>query len=339
VRHLIVFVVAFLVSVLTQGVAVAQPSVYLVFDGIDGLVEVPNYNGFSIGTTGALTVEAFIRPDGWMLPDTCLDPGLPPYVQSSPYFTETEDATGATPSSRYVHWLGKGEGSGPTAQQEWTFRIYSCDHVQINSTGQAEYRAGRVSFYVFNLSTPAGVQNEGVGSYHQPGFGKFQSDPLWQPGQWIHVVGLADGDRTYLYVDGQFKNCDRYTASDGTDLRDPRNPSRRCPTHTFQGAQLVITPQAGTAPLRMAHRDRASFLQGALSQVRIWNRALTESEIGALHDLQIVPADGLVAEYRFDDGCNNVSVSDTAGQGAPNGQLSGGASWFPPCAEAAGTRR
>jgi hypothetical protein len=325
-RTLTFTVIALLILVI-HGVAAAQPGpVYLLFDGIDGQVEIPNHQAFSISTTGALTVEAWMRPDGWMLPDGCLDSDMPPYVQSSPYFDKTEDRTGSTPSSRYVHWLGKGEGSGSTAQQEWTFRMYSCDHVQTNSVGQTERRAGRISFYVFNLSVPDGVQNEGVGSYYQPGFGRFRDDPLWVPDQWIHVVGLADGDRTYIYVDGQFKNCDRYTASDGTDLQDPRDPTRRCPTHSFQGAQLVITPQPGSAPLRMAHRDRNSFLQGALSQVRIWNRALSEQEIRSLHDLQTVPADGLVAEYRLDEGCD-LDVHDTAGLGAPTGRLSGGATW------------
>ncbi len=325
-RNLTVAVIAFLLILVTQGVAAAQLGpVYLLFDGIDGQVEVPNHQAFSVSTTGALTVEAWMRPDAWMLPDACLDSAMPPYVQSSPYFEKTEDTTGSTPSSRYVHWLGKGEGSGSTAQQEWTFRMYSCDHVQINSLGQEERRAGRVSFYVFNLFAAAG-QNEGVGSYYQPGFGKFQDAPLWQPDQWIHVVGLADGDRTYIYVDGQFKNCDRYTASDGTDLQDPRDSTRSCPTHSFQGAQLVTTPQPGTAPLRMAHRDRNSFLKGALSQVRIWNRALSEQEIRNLHDFQTVPADGLVAEYLLNEGCD-VDVHDTAGLGAPTGRLGGGATW------------
>src|SRR5262249_33271564 len=252
----------------------------------------------------------------------------------SPYFETTEDNNPTMPdaSKRYVHWLGKGERSGATGTQEWTFRIYSCDQVQITS-GREERRAGRISFYVFNL-----VGGEGGGSYYQPGFGKFQGDPLWQPDQWIHVVGLADGDRTYLYVDGQFKNCDRYTATDGTDLQDPRDPTRTCPRHPPSGPQLIITPQAGAAPLRMAHRDRASFLKGSLSQVRVWKRALSEQEIQRLHDLAEVPAEGLVAEYRLDEGCG-VDVHDTAGQGAPAGQLRGGATWFPPCGTAPGTVR
>src|SRR5262249_736389 len=156
----------------------------------NGQVEVPSHPAFSVATTGEMTVEAWMRPDGWTLPDTCLDPGMPSYVQSSPYFERTEDR-GTSPSSRYIHWLGKGEGSGASGQQEGVFRMYSCDHVQLNSAGQEERRAGRISFYLFNRSVPSG-QNEGVGSYYQPGFGRFRDEPLWQPGQWIHVVGLAD---------------------------------------------------------------------------------------------------------------------------------------------------
>jgi hypothetical protein len=324
-RSLAVFVIASLLGLPPCTVIGAQPSpLYLQFDGADGQVEVPNHAAFSIAATGQLTVEAWMRPDAWTLPDACLGPHLPPYVQSSPYFQKTEDRSGNTPSSRYVHWLGKGEGSGPIAQQEWAFRIYSCDNVQHDAAGKEERRGGRISFYVFNPSAPSGQQNEGVGSYFQPGFEQFRDDPLWQPGGWIHVVGLADGERTYIYANGRFKKCDRYAA--GTDVQDPRDPTRRCPTHTFEGQPLIITPQAGTAPLRMAHRDRDSFLKGGLSQVRIWSRALTEAEIRDLHDIQAVPPSGLVAQYRLDDGCG-VEARDTAGAGAPAGRLSGGATW------------
>ncbi len=315
---------ALILNLLVGGVPKAEPIPgYLMFDGVDGQVEVPNHSAFSVATTGQLTVEAWMRPDGWTLPAACLGLDTPAYVRSSPYFAATEDRTGSTPSLRYVHWLGKGEGSGPSAQQEWAFRIYSCDHVQ-SAAGQEEHRAGRISFYIFNLFSQTG-QNEGVGSYYQPGFGEFLNEPLWRPDQWIHVVGLADGERTYIYVDGRFKKCDRYAA--GSDLQDPRDPTRICPAHTFQGEQLIITPQVGSAPLRMAHRDRASFLKGALSRVRIWNRALTESEISDLHNLQTIPGTAnLVAEYRLDEGCG-VEVRDTAGKGAPSGMLRGNATW------------
>jgi hypothetical protein len=289
-----------------------------VFGGVSGQVEVPSAPAFSIPTTGQLTVSAWMRPDGWSLPAACLDPSLPPYVSSSPYFGHTEDSAGTEPSARYVHWLGKGEGSGPAGQQEWAFRMYSCDHVQ-TTNGQPEYRAGRISFYVFNASG-----GEGVGSYYQPGFPPlFSNDSLWHPNRWIHVVGIADGERTYVYVDGQFKKCDTYAVA--TSTVDPRGHGT-CPAHTFQGQPLIITPQAGSAPLRMGHRDSNSYFDGALSRVRVWNRALTDQDIQTLHDSDFVPGNGLVAQYRLDEGCGNT-VFDTAGAGAPNGTLSGGATW------------
>jgi hypothetical protein len=103
--------------------ATAQPGpVYLQFNGIDGQVQVCddvcNDPTFSISTTGQLTVEAWMRAaaDAWNLPDACTNSDLP-YVQNSPHFPTTEDNKPDTPApaNRYVHWLGKGEGSGPNA--------------------------------------------------------------------------------------------------------------------------------------------------------------------------------------------------------------------------------
>jgi hypothetical protein len=79
----------------------------------------------------------------------------------------------------YVHWLGKGEGSGDGGQQEWVFRIYNRDDTTENPP-----RPNRVSFYVFN---PDG--RLGVGSYFQ--------DSL-QEGTWMFVVGVANAMRTYI---------------------------------------------------------------------------------------------------------------------------------------------
>lgn len=277
----------------------AQPdTTYLAFDGFSNYVEVPDSADFSPATTGALTVSA------WMRPDTLT-------------FPTTEDNTGASGTSRYVHWLGKGEGSGPTAQQEWTFRMYSDDNTQ--------GRGNRISFYLFNLALPAGVQNEGVGSYYQPGYGKFASDPPFNAGDWIHVVGVADGQRTFIYINGDLKNCDRYTGA--------FDPTDACPIHYYpQGhpyypQQIIITPQHGTAPVRMAHRDRYSFLEGALSKVRIWNRALTSDEVAALYAADSLPANGtsgrLVGQWLLNDGAGNVA-SDSAG--SHNGTIFG-ATW------------
>ena len=150
-----------------------------------------------------------------------------------------------TEGSGYVYWLGKGE----QGQYEWTFRMYSQDNT--------EGRGNRISFYVFNHT--GGL---GIGSY-------FQDD--LQAGDWIHVVGAADSQRTYIYRDGVRRDSDMYGGK--------------------------ITPQAGHAPLRIGTRDLHSFFQGEIREVRLWHRLLTDAEVADLYNSNVVPSNGLVAEY------------------------------------------
>ncbi len=150
-----------------------------------------------------------------------------------------------TEGSGYVHWMGKGE----PGQEEWVLRMYSQDNT--------EHRGNRISFYVFNLQ--GGL---GVGSHFQ--------DPL-QPGVWIHVVGAADQQNTYIYRDGVLRDSDTYTGK--------------------------IVPQAGSAPVRIGTRDLHSFFLGGIRQVRIWNRVLTALEVENLYTSDQAPQAGLVAEY------------------------------------------
>ncbi len=91
----------------------------LLFDGSSTFIEVPDSPDFSVSTTGALSISAWIRPDALQFP--------------------SEEAEG------YVHWLGKGE----RGSQEWVFRMYGQD----NTVG----RENRISFYVFNLDGGIGV--------------------------------------------------------------------------------------------------------------------------------------------------------------------------------------
>ena len=164
-----------------------------------------------------------------------------------------------TEGSGYVYWLGKGEAS----RQEWVFRMYS--------QGNTEGRANRISFYVFN---PAG--GLGIGSYFE--------DPV-TPGEWIHVVGVADGQSTSIYKNGVFRRSDVYAGS--------------------------IVPQRGTAPLRIGTRDFHSYFQGGLAEVRMWDRALGSAEIAGLYSDR-VPRAGLVAEYLLDAGGGTIA-RDTGG--------------------------
>ena len=166
----------------------------------------------------------------------------------------------------YVHWMGKGEDG----QDEWTFRMYN------ETTTDVPPRPNRISFYVFNL-----VGHEGVGSYFQ--------EPV-QAGEWIHVVGVADGQNTSIYKNGVFKQSQSYAG--------------------------IITPQPGAAPLRMATRDFKSFFLGSIRGVRIWNRVLTAAEVQMVFT-STIPQGGLVAEYLLDQDI----VPDQVGQ--HNGQIFG----------------
>jgi hypothetical protein len=55
----------------------------------------------------------------------------------------------------------------------------------------------------------------------------------------------------------------------------------------------IITPQHGTAPVRVAIHD---FFLGTIRGVRFWNRALTVLEVQMVFT-NTIPQDGLVAEY------------------------------------------
>ncbi len=174
-------------------------------------------------------------------------------------------------STGYVHWMGKGEAG----QHEWTFRMYN------ETTTDVPPRPNRISFYVFNLQG-----GEGVGSYFQ--------DPV-QAGEWIHVVGIADGQNTFIYKNGVLRQSQSYAG--------------------------IITSQHGIAPVRIATRDLKSFFLGAISGVRFWSRALAASEVQMVFN-GTIPPDGLVAEYLLEQDI----APDTAG--LHNGQIIGGL-WSP----------
>ena len=145
-------------------------------------------------------------------------------------------------SQPYIHWLGKGEH----AQYEWGLRFYSQDSTE---------RPNRISAYIWNASG-----GEGAGAYFQ--------DPEIEPGAWIHIVACYDpGDWTTdppagvsIYRNG---------------VRQLGPPSKGTLYRTFQ-----ISPQQGSAPVRLGMRDDRTFtLAGGLDEVAIYPRVLTAEEI------------------------------------------------------------
>ncbi len=89
------------------------------FNGLDEYVEIKDLDAYSQPTTGALSVEVWLRPASLRMPKI--------------------------ESSGYANWFGKG-GFG---EHEWTFRMYS--------KGNLENRGNRISFYALNANGGLGV--------------------------------------------------------------------------------------------------------------------------------------------------------------------------------------
>lgn len=130
-------------------------------------------------------------------------------------------------------------GKGVPHQHEWVFRMYNKDLSQ----GQ-ENRPNRMSAYAFNLE--GGL---GAGSYVQEQV---------QENEWIHFVARYDVESNKITL---FKNG---VQKDQDDLYD---------------ATYGVQVQNGTAPLRLGTRSQWSYFQGRIDDLRIYNRALTDSEI------------------------------------------------------------
>lgn len=100
----------------------------LQFDGVDGLVTVPDNSAYSVTTTGELTVECWIQPD-------------------TDQFTKPS-GTG------YVDFISKAEYPGGGNQVEWQHRIYN------KTNSETDWRDNELSFYVFNTTGGIGVSGD-----------------------------------------------------------------------------------------------------------------------------------------------------------------------------------
>lgn len=144
-------------------------------------------------------------------------------------------------SSGYVNWMGKGEDQ----QHEYLGRMYSYDNT--------ENRPNRISGYSFN--TTGGL---GAGSYFQ--------DPV-AVGEWIHfalVINTVDKD-------GLFPNGYTKVYKNGV-LRDQDDLSIR---------GVTIVPERSSAPFRAGTRDFASWFQGAIGKIAVYDTELTPQQLAA----------------------------------------------------------
>lgn len=142
-------------------------------------------------------------------------------------------------SSGYVNWMGKGEYQ----QHEYVGRMYSYE----NSEG----RPNRISGYSFNIT--GGL---GAGSYFQ--------DPV-TAGKWIHyALVINTNNKSGLFPDGYTKVYKNGVLRDQDDL-------------SIRG--VTIVPERSSAPFRAGTRDFASWFEGAIGKIAIYDTELTPQQL------------------------------------------------------------
>lgn len=121
-------------------------------------------------------------------------------------------------------------------------------------------------------------------------------------GAWHHAAATYDGATWKLYVDGR------------RDVSLAVNRPVRVDSKQHVGVGAALT--SGGA--------RRGGLNGAVDEVRVWNRARTDAEVSAGVPLAIPSADGLVARWALDEGTGS-KVDDSVG--IVDGTLRNGGTW------------
>lgn len=108
-------------------------------------------------------------------------------------------------------------------------------------------------------------------------------------GVWHHVAATYDGTTWRLYLDGELD----------AELAVGATPRADSIQHFGLGAAFNSNGVA------------VGHLDGALDEVRVWNRALTAAEIAEGRDVTLAGGDGLIARWSLDDA--GASVADSVG--------------------------
>lgn len=158
-------------------------------------------------------------------------------------------------SSGYVNWMGKGEDQ----QHEYLGRMYSYENT--------ENRPNRISGYSFN--TTGGL---GAGSYFQ--------DPV-SVGEWIHyALVINTNDKGGSFPNGYTKVYKNGVLRDQDDL-------------SIRG--VTIIPERSSAPFRAGTRDFASWFEGAIGKIAIYDTELTPQQLAAHTEAMAIPATASVS--------------------------------------------
>ena len=134
--------------------------------------------------------------------------------------------------------------------------------------------------------------------------------------QWVHIAAVLDGEAktVTLYQDGEVVG----SATMDDDIR-PIDLTEEY-TRQAEGLQKFY--------LGRSYSTNRDFC-GLMSEVRVWNRALTADDINAPnHFYKVDPAsEGLVAYWKLDDGTGYIAKDYTANGNDLTGEVYSGYSW------------
>ncbi len=131
----------------------------------------------------------------------------------------------------------------------------------INFLGKGIPKNHEYVFRQFNGSSKSGNDRVSFSMYNSnggAGASVYVQDPINKT-EWMHLVAVYNGTHIQLWKNGVLK--------DSTSLKE-------------EG----IIPRNGKAPLQVGTRDGKSYLDGSIDDLRIFNRALKESEINSIYD-------------------------------------------------------
>ena len=167
-----------------------------------------------------------------------------------PLALDNANTTGT--EGQYVHFVEK--AVGPSSDVEWVLRLYN----QSNPT-----RHSRLSFYTFNLGSPAG---KGNGSYMEYGVSINDETPI-ELGKWVFVVGEAE---PWISPTDLTTGCVLWKQ----DVQAARIAADKY-------GRYHVHPQHGSDPITVGGMQTTGF-KGAIAHFAIWNRLLSAAEIASI---------------------------------------------------------
>jgi hypothetical protein len=155
-------------------------------------------------------------------------------------------------ADQFVHLLEK--AVGPSTNVEWVLRLYNRTNLN---------RHSRLSFYTFNLGSPAG---KGNGAYMEYGVSAKDETPI-ELGKWVFVVGQAEPWISATDL------------STGCILWKQAIEAKREAADKY--GDFNVHPQDGSGPITVGGTQTTGY-KGAIAHLAIWNRLLSASEIASI---------------------------------------------------------